>query len=153
MVWKILEAPTLFAWTNAGEKIYRIADRRRKMKGRSTSLTSIAITPVTSKGIRTDVKVKYDRDNKTNTLETRYEGDDAGRKQYMVGKWLQFHMADDKPIMDQVHEYENLVANVLSEGMKMCDILQANMLLEKFPPSWSEYRNQTQEKRSESSGS
>ncbi|KAL0420809.1 UNVERIFIED_CONTAM: hypothetical protein Slati_3103800, partial [Sesamum latifolium] len=89
-----------------------------------------------------ELKAKYERDNKTvrghllnhmtntlfdlfvnqksakeiwNTLETRYGGDDAGRKKYVVGKWLQFHMTDDKPIMDQVHEYENLVADVLSE--------------------------------------
>ncbi|KAL0367007.1 UNVERIFIED_CONTAM: hypothetical protein Sradi_3590800 [Sesamum radiatum] len=81
------------------------------------------------------------------TLETRYGGDDAGRKKYVVGKWLQFHMTDDKPIMDQVHEYENLVADVLSEGMKMCDTLQANVLLEKFPPSWSEYRNHLKHKK------
>ncbi|KAL0411844.1 UNVERIFIED_CONTAM: hypothetical protein Slati_3774100 [Sesamum latifolium] len=51
-----------------------------------------------------------------NTLETRYGGDDAGRKKYVVGKWLQFHMTDDKPIMDQVHEYENLLTDVLSEA-------------------------------------
>ena len=69
------------------------------------------------------------------TLETRYGADDAGRKKYVVGKWMQFQMVDDKPIMDQIHEYENLVADVLSEGMKMCDVLQANVLLEKFPPS------------------
>ncbi|KAL0461372.1 UNVERIFIED_CONTAM: hypothetical protein Slati_0024800 [Sesamum latifolium] len=69
------------------------------------------------------------------TLETRYGGEDAGRKKYVVGKWLQFQMVDEKPIMDQIHEYENLVADVLSEGMKMCEILQANVLLEKFPPT------------------
>ncbi|KAL0405663.1 UNVERIFIED_CONTAM: hypothetical protein Slati_3880200 [Sesamum latifolium] len=121
-----------------------------------------------------ELKAKYERDNKTvrghllnhmtntlfdlfvnqksakeiwNTLETRYGGDNTGRKKYVVGKWLQFHMTDDKPIMDQVHEYENLVADVLSEGMKMCDTLQANILLEKFPPSWSEYRNHLKHKK------
>ncbi|KAL0427605.1 UNVERIFIED_CONTAM: hypothetical protein Slati_2935300, partial [Sesamum latifolium] len=89
-----------------------------------------------------ELKAKYERDNKTvrghllnhmsntlfdlfvnqksakeiwKTLETRYGGDDAGRKKYVVGKWLQFHMTDDKPIMDEVHEYENMVADVLSE--------------------------------------
>ncbi|KAL0423341.1 UNVERIFIED_CONTAM: hypothetical protein Sradi_0868900 [Sesamum radiatum] len=82
-----------------------------------------------------------------NTLETRYGGDDAGRKIYVVGKWLRFHMPDDKPIMDQVHEYKNLVADVLSEGMKMCDVLQANVLLEKFLPSWSEYHNHLKHKK------
>ncbi|XP_022150382.1 uncharacterized protein LOC111018559 [Momordica charantia] len=81
------------------------------------------------------------------TLESRYGGDDAGRKKYVVGKWLQFQMADDKSIMDQVHEYKNLVANVLSEGMKMCEILQTNLLLEKFPPFWSDYRNHLKHKK------
>ncbi|KAK4406311.1 Retrovirus-related Pol polyprotein from transposon TNT 1-94 [Sesamum angolense] len=56
-------------------------------------------------------------------------------------------MTDDKPIMNQVHEYKNLVADVLSEGMKMCDVLQANVLLEKFPPSWNEYRNHLKPKK------
>ena len=50
-------------------------------------------------------------------------------------------------VMDQVHEYENLVANVLCEGIKMCEMLQANVMLEKFPPSWSDYRNQLKHKK------
>ncbi|KAL0404059.1 UNVERIFIED_CONTAM: Retrovirus-related Pol polyprotein from transposon TNT 1-94 [Sesamum radiatum] len=121
-----------------------------------------------------EAKQKFDRDNKTvrghllnhmnnslfdlfvshksakdiwTTLETRYGGDDAGRKKYVVGKWLQFQMVDERPIMDQIHEYENLVTDVLSEGMKMCEILQANVLLEKFPPTWSEYRNHLKHKK------
>ncbi|KAK4392790.1 hypothetical protein Sango_2056800 [Sesamum angolense] len=50
------------------------------------------------------------------TLESRYEGDDAGKKKYVVGKWLQFQIADGKLIMNQIQEYENLVADVLNEG-------------------------------------
>ncbi|KAL0288885.1 UNVERIFIED_CONTAM: Retrovirus-related Pol polyprotein from transposon TNT 1-94 [Sesamum calycinum] len=95
--------------------------------------SSVAITPITTEGIGTNANVKYDRDNKMvrghllshmsntlfdlfvnqksakkiwNTLETRYEGDDAGRKKYV-----------------------------------------ANVLLEKFPPSWSEYRNHLKHKK------
>ncbi|KAA0061124.1 ty1-copia retrotransposon protein [Cucumis melo var. makuwa] len=56
-------------------------------------------------------------------------------------------MTNDKPFFEQIHEYENLVANVLSEGMKMCEILQANILLEKFPPSWNDYRNHLKHKK------
>ena len=56
-------------------------------------------------------------------------------------------MVDDKPIMEQVHCYENLTVNVLNEGMKMCEILQANVLLEKFPPSWSDYKNLLKHKK------
>ena len=56
-------------------------------------------------------------------------------------------MVDDKPIMELVHLYENLKVDVLSEGMNMCEILQANVLLKKFPPSLSEYRNQLKHKK------
>jgi len=56
-------------------------------------------------------------------LETKYSLDDTGKKKYVVGKWLQFQIVDDKPIMEQVHIYENLYAEVLNERMKMCEIL------------------------------
>ena len=46
-------------------------------------------------------------------------------------------MVDNKPIMEQVPEYENLTGDVVNEDMNICEILQANVLLEKFPPSWS----------------
>ncbi|XP_057249385.1 uncharacterized protein LOC130590830, partial [Beta vulgaris subsp. vulgaris] len=67
-------------------------------------------------------------------LEKKYGADDAGKQKYVVGKWLSFQMVDDKPVMDQVHVYENLCADVLNEDMKICEVFQANVLLEKFPP-------------------
>ena len=82
-------------------------------------------------------------------LEAKYGSDDAGKRKYVVGKWLQFQITDDKPIMEQVHAYENLCAEVLNEGMKMCEILQANVLMEKFPPSWSDYRNHLKHKKND----
>ncbi|XP_075077010.1 uncharacterized protein LOC142163773 [Nicotiana tabacum] len=59
------------------------------------------------------------------------------KRKYVIGKWIMFQMIDDNPIMEHVHEYENLTTDVLNEGMEMCEILQANVLLERFPPSWS----------------
>ena len=50
------------------------------------------------------------------------------------------HMMDEKLMVEQIHEYENLMVNVLSKGMMMCEILQADVLLEEFPPSWNNYR-------------
>ncbi|XP_075088212.1 uncharacterized protein LOC142170251 [Nicotiana tabacum] len=81
------------------------------------------------------------------SLEKKYGVDDAGKKKYVVRKWIKFQMVDDKPIMEQVHEYENLAVDVLNEVMEMCEVLQANVLLERFPPSWSDYRNQLKHKK------
>ncbi|KAL0319909.1 UNVERIFIED_CONTAM: hypothetical protein Sradi_5252400 [Sesamum radiatum] len=110
-----------------------------------TTTAIVSATQTETNRTNDDQKVKYERDNKTvrghllnhmsntlfdlfvnqksakeiwETLETRYGGDDAGRKKYVVGKWLQFHMTDDKPIMDQVHEYENLQRQVPKQRKK-----------------------------------
>ena len=56
-------------------------------------------------------------------------------------------MTDDKLIMEQIHEYDNLLANILYEGMNMCEILQGNILFEKFSPSWNNYRNHLKHKK------
>ncbi|XP_074302971.1 uncharacterized protein LOC141637311 [Silene latifolia] len=62
-----------------------------------------------------------------------------------------FMMADGKPIMEQVHVYENLCADVVNEGMKLDDTFVANVLLEKFPPSWSDYKNHLKHKKKDPS--
>ena len=49
--------------------------------------------------------------------------------------------------MQQVYEYKNLVADIICKDMKMCEILQTNVLLEKFPSSWSDYRNHNKHKK------
>ena len=86
-------------------------------------------------------------------MEKKYGADDAGKKKYVAGQWIKLQMVDNKPdnkpIMEQVHEYENLTAYVLNEDMKMYEIFQANVLLEKFLPSWSDYRNQLKHKKKE----
>jgi len=80
-------------------------------------------------------------------LEEKYGSDDVGKKKYVIGKWLQFQIVDDIPIMEQVHTSQNLCAEVLAEGMKMWEILYANVLIEKFSPSWSDYRNHLKYKK------
>ena len=34
-----------------------------------------------------------------------------------------FRITDDKPILEQVHEYQNLFAETLAEGIKICELL------------------------------
>ena len=68
-------------------------------------------------------------------LDAKYGLDDDGKRKYVVSKWMQFQITDKKPIIEQVHTYENLCAEVLAKGMKMCEILQVNVLIAKFSPS------------------
>jgi len=68
-------------------------------------------------------------------LEVKYGANDVGKNIYVVGESLRIQITNDKPIMEQIHVYENLYANVLNENMNMCEILHANALIEIFLPS------------------
>uniref|UniRef100_A0A2N9HZD6 Integrase catalytic domain-containing protein n=1 Tax=Fagus sylvatica TaxID=28930 RepID=A0A2N9HZD6_FAGSY len=80
-------------------------------------------------------------------LKKKYSTEDAGLKKYVVGRFLDYKMIDDKPIMEQVHEYQNVVLEILAEGMVIDDAFQAAALIEKLPPSWKEYRNYLKHKK------
>ncbi|XP_074267120.1 uncharacterized protein LOC141590425 [Silene latifolia] len=67
------------------------------------------------------------------SLLKKYGADDTGKKKYVVGKWLQFKLVDGKSIMEQVHVYENLCADIVSEGMKLDDLFVANVFVGKIP--------------------
>ncbi|KAK9740651.1 hypothetical protein RND81_03G051100 [Saponaria officinalis] len=56
------------------------------------------------------------------SLESKYGSDDAGKKNMLLVNGL-------------IHIYENLCADVVNEGMELCDVFLANVLFEKFPPS------------------
>ena len=71
--------------------------------------------------------------------KVKYGADDVEKKKDAIGEWLQFKITDDKPIMKQVHLYENLCAEILNENVKMCEILHPSVLIEKSLPSWSDY--------------
>ncbi|XP_074347304.1 uncharacterized protein LOC141686149 [Apium graveolens] len=72
-------------------------------------------------------------------LKTKYGSDDFGTKKYECSRWLNFRMSNDKHVLQQVHEYEYLCADIIVEGMKICEIFQANYLLEKLSASWQTY--------------
>ncbi|XP_075669814.1 uncharacterized protein LOC142639538 [Castanea sativa] len=80
-------------------------------------------------------------------MRKKYSIEDDGTKKYMVGRFLDCRMSDDKPIMEQVHEYQNIVLEILAEGMVIDDAFQATALIEKLPPSWKEYRNYLKHKK------
>ena len=80
-------------------------------------------------------------------MKKKYGVDVAGKKKYVVEQRIKFQMVYNKTIVEQVHEYENLTFDVLNEDMKMCEIFQSNVLLEKFSLSWCGYINQLKHKK------
>ena len=48
-------------------------------------------------------------------------------------------MTKDKLVLEQVHEHENSCAEILANDMNICDIFKVDCLLDKLPPSCSNY--------------
>ena len=72
-------------------------------------------------------------------LNKKYGGDDARSKRNAINREISFKIEEDKSIIDQIQEYENLCSTITSEGLKICDVILAIALIEKLPPSWKEY--------------
>ena len=51
-----------------------------------------------------------------------------------VGRFLDYKMVDQKPIMDQVHEYQHIVIETLGGRKKLDEVFQATALIEKLLP-------------------
>ncbi|CAL2254330.1 unnamed protein product [Prunus armeniaca] len=70
------------------------------------------------------------------SLEKKYKTEDAGSKNFVVGKFLEFKMMDSKPIVNQVEDLQKIIHDILAEGMKISYSFQVASIIEKLPPSW-----------------
>ncbi|XP_031095199.1 uncharacterized protein LOC115999491 [Ipomoea triloba] len=80
-------------------------------------------------------------------LRQKYGTDDAGRRKYAVGHWMNFRMNDSKSIVEQVHEFENLVADMTAERAKVNDVFLSGALIEELPDSWLDFKKKMKHER------
>ncbi|KAJ9547349.1 LOW QUALITY PROTEIN: hypothetical protein OSB04_019892 [Centaurea solstitialis] len=69
-------------------------------------------------------------------LEQKYKTHEEGTNKYLVFKYLEFQMVDDKPIMEQVHVLVNKL-NALS--IPIVELFQVGAIIAKLPPSWKDF--------------
>lgn len=82
-----------------------------------------------------------------NLLHKKYRSDDMSRRKYAVSRWLNFRMTDSRSIVEYVHEYENLIVDMLSKGSEVNDTFLSNSLIEKFLKPWSDFNNKMKHER------
>ncbi|XP_019154308.1 PREDICTED: uncharacterized protein LOC109150785 [Ipomoea nil] len=128
----------------------------------TSNSTQAALTSQTS-------RTKYEKDNKTaraklqrvsnplfdmfsphrsakliwEFMKEKYGVDDCGRRKYAVNRWLHFTMTEAKQITEQVHDFENLVADMKAEGAVVNDAFLGDALVDKLPDSWLDFKNKS----------
>ncbi|KAL8132042.1 hypothetical protein AgCh_007799 [Apium graveolens] len=85
------------------------------------------------------------------SLEHKYKTEDAGAKKWIVGRFLDYKMADSKTVVSQVQELQVIIHDIHAEGMVISESFQVATVIEKFPPGWKDFKNYLKHKRKEMS--
>ncbi|KAF3664003.1 Salicylate carboxymethyltransferase [Capsicum annuum] len=73
-------------------------------------------------------------------LERKYKTEDAGIKKFLVARFLDFKMIDNKSVVSQVQELQVIIHDLLAE---------VAAIVEKLPPLWKDFKNYLKHKRKE----
>ncbi|XP_052624872.1 uncharacterized protein LOC128132378 [Lactuca sativa] len=73
-----------------------------------------------------------------NALELKYKAHEEGTNKYLVSKYLEFQMVDDKSIMEQVHELQVMVNKLNALTVSLPELFQVGAIIAKLPPSWKD---------------
>ncbi|KAI3808754.1 hypothetical protein L1987_24715 [Smallanthus sonchifolius] len=83
------------------------------------------------------------------SLERKYKTEDAGTKKFVVARFLDYKMVDEKTVISQVQELQVILSDIHAEGMVLSETFQVTSMVEKLPPSWVDYKNYLKHKRKE----
>ncbi|KAL8119261.1 hypothetical protein AgCh_016688 [Apium graveolens] len=85
------------------------------------------------------------------SLDHKYKTEDAGAKKWIVGRFLDYKMADSKTVVSQVQELQVIIHDIHAEGMVISESFQVAAVIEKLPHGWKDFNNYLKHKRKEMS--
>ncbi|KAL3498510.1 hypothetical protein ACH5RR_041242 [Cinchona calisaya] len=80
-------------------------------------------------------------------LEPRYMREDATSKKFLVSHFNNYKIVDGKPVMQQLYEIERLLNNFKQHKMNMDETIIVSSIVDKFPPSWKDFKRSFKHKK------
>ncbi|XP_020266922.1 uncharacterized protein LOC109842457 [Asparagus officinalis] len=74
-----------------------------------------------------------------NALEFKYKAEEEGTNKYLIAKYLEYKMVDDKSVLEQVHELEVLVNKIHVLKIVIPESFQVAAIIAKLPSTWKDY--------------
>ncbi|KAL8119608.1 hypothetical protein AgCh_016929 [Apium graveolens] len=85
------------------------------------------------------------------SLDHKYKIEDAGEKKWIVGRFLDYKMADSKTVVSQVQEIQVIIHDIHVKGMVISESFQVAAVIERFSSGWKDFKNYLKHKRNEMS--
>lgn len=82
-------------------------------------------------------------------LKKKYKMKNVLTKKFIVGKFLEYKMANYKIIISQVQKLQVLLHDILVEKMTLSESFQIATIIEKLPHLQQDYKNYLKHKRNE----
>lgn len=80
-------------------------------------------------------------------LEAQFKKEEELSKSHLVDKFMNFKFQDDKSILTQVTDLENLRTKLNNEKIVVCDIFLVCAIINKLPPSWYSFKTEMYRKK------
>ncbi|PHT58004.1 hypothetical protein CQW23_00367 [Capsicum baccatum] len=75
------------------------------------------------------------------TSDDTPEKEDAGIKEFLAARFLDFKIIDSKSVVSQVQELQVIIHDILAEGLIVNVAFQVEAIVEKLPPLWKDFKN------------
>lgn len=80
-------------------------------------------------------------------LDRKYKTEESGDKKYIVSRYGNFKMIDDKQIIHQVHDLQAMVNEIIKEGTQFDEQFRVVTIIEKLPRTWKDIQKALWHKR------
>lgn len=69
-------------------------------------------------------------------LKWVYQCEESNSKRSQVRKYIEFQMVEERPVLDQVQDFNKIADSIVSAGMFLDETFHVSTIISKFPPSW-----------------
>src|SRR3954471_6999670 len=80
-------------------------------------------------------------------LTDEYGLDEARIERFTSSSFNKFMMTDSKPLNEQLHELQDFIRHLQSKGNQFSDDYKVSCLIDKLPPSWSNFAGDLRHKQ------